>query len=127
MPIYLIEKESHHGYTAISAMPELKLGLSADEDDRFRIEGSARWSKYTELVDAKEVAATRVSGQPIIGMLAMSFRVSSATTRKEGVSTAVERISFGVGYGNLPIDNDRLVTGTVFMVSLEADLIAYNF
>lgn len=127
MPIVLIEKESHHAYTAISAMPELKLGLSVDDDDRFRIEGSARWSKYTALVDAKEVAASRVSGQPIIGMLAMSFRVSGATTRKEGVSTAVERISFGLGYGNLPIENEKLVTGTVFMLSLEADLIAYNF
>jgi hypothetical protein len=114
-PISVFEKDTDHLFVGASAMPALT--LSDDISDRVRLEASARWTKFTKALfdDGTDIPAARASEQPIIGTIGFSVRVHHP-------STAITRVSFSIGYGNVPTDNG-LLTGTVLMLGLETDLV----
>jgi hypothetical protein len=128
-PIGLYSMGDGRKYVGISGMPEFGVAWSISNNDAWRLKGAVRWPKYSALTTETPVEAHDAAKEPILIVGGVSARVNASNSNTQTVATAVQRVSFLVGYGNLPtsVDANQIVTGFVVMVSLDIDLLSYNF
>lgn len=131
-PILFFPKQgSGQPYAAFGFLPELRLSVSLKPDDKWRLFASARWStlsKATALDTPMAIQpAENLSKVPALAAVGFAVRPTRGEPSSQAVATGVTRISFQVGYGNLPLDNGVLARGWALMISFDAEGLSFNF